>query len=97
MGKASRNRVVRSSTSVRRELIKETREPETPIDWPEGHVNVTLTGDDQMECVLVEIHGVKHYLHTTTARELEKVLHARIEEWNVASGGRLANAEGTGR
>lgn len=86
MGKASRNRAARNITAVRRELIKETWEPERPHNWPRGHVDVKLTGDDQLECILVEIHGVKHYLHTTTAKELEKMLHERVEEWQTIHG-----------
>ena len=77
MGKARRNRVVRGPV-----LITETREPATPHNWPEGHVRATLTGDEDNECILVEIHGVKHYLHSTTARELEKAIYVALYEWN---------------
>jgi hypothetical protein len=63
-------------------LIKETHEPEQPIIWPDGHVGVSLTSDDQGECIEVTIHGVRHYLHSTTARELTLMLSDRIEEWN---------------
>jgi hypothetical protein len=31
----------------------------------------------------VTIHGVKHYLHSTTARELSSMLSGRIAEWNA--------------
>ncbi len=43
---------------------------------------MTLTGDDQDECVAVTIHGVTHYLHSTTAAELQKALSERLREWN---------------
>jgi hypothetical protein len=61
---------------------KETHEPDEPIDWPRGHVRVELTGDDQEECITVWIHGRTHYLHSTTARELQKMLETRLAEWN---------------
>lgn len=66
-----------------------THEPAVPLNWPDGHVAVAMTGADQMECIEVTIHGVKHYLHSTTARELSDMLLARIDEWNE-----LAVAEG---
>jgi len=70
-------------------LVKETHEPPEPQNWPDGHVAVVLTGDDQGECIEVTIHGVRHYLHSSTSRELSNMLLARIEEWNVT-----AEAEG---
>lgn len=65
--------------------VQETHEPAVPRNWPEGHVAVTLTGDDQDECIEVTVHGVRHYLHSTTARELSNMLKARIEEWNAVA------------
>lgn len=53
-----------------------------PRNWPEGHVLVKLTGDDQGECIEVTIHGVPHYLHSTTARELQKMLSSNLATWN---------------
>lgn len=64
------------------ERITETHEPDVPVNWPEGHVGVALTEDDQDECIEVTIHGVRHYLHSSTAQELSRMLSARIEEWN---------------
>lgn len=61
----------------------ETREPAVPDNWPNGHVGVGLTGDDVSECFVVTIHGVRHYLHSTTAHELSKMLQAKISEWDV--------------
>lgn len=66
-----------------RVLVKETHEPQVPQNWPDGHVEVILTGDDEAECIEVTIHGVRHFLHSTTAREFSNMLIARIEEWNV--------------
>ncbi len=63
-------------------MIKKTHEPAIPQNWPDGHVAVALTGDDEDECIEVTIHGVKHYLHSTTARELSNMLASRIDEWN---------------
>jgi len=39
---------------------RETFEPDTPRNWPEGHVWVALTDDDIDECIAVTIHGVRH-------------------------------------
>ena len=79
MGKASRNKRGRTmAASV-------THEPEVPQNWPEGHVSVALTDADQGECVEVTVHGVKHYLHSTTARELSNMLVAKIDEWNATA------------
>lgn len=66
-----------------RVLVREAHEPPAPQNWPNGHVAVALTGDDKDECLEVTIHGVRHFLHATTARELSNMLIARIEEWNV--------------
>ena len=79
MGKASRTKRERSSR------VSETHEPEVPQNWPDGHVAVALTDDGQGECIEVTIHGTKHYLHSTTARELSNMLVARIDEWNLTA------------
>ena len=59
-----------------------THEPHKTINWPEGHVKVALTDDSKEECIAIIIHGYTHYLHSTTARELEKMLHATLTEYN---------------
>lgn len=59
-----------------------THEPEDPINWPDGHVDVQLTPKKDDECILITIHGVKHYLHSTTAYELYKKLETKITEWD---------------
>jgi hypothetical protein len=64
------------------QLIRVTHEPALPQNWPDGHVGAVMTGLDQAECIEVTIHGVKHYLHSTTARELSNMLLTRIDEWN---------------
>lgn len=64
--------------------INETREPLQPLPgWPKSHVRVDLTDDDEFECVLVTIHGVKHYVHASTARELQRMLEGRLKEYNA--------------
>lgn len=68
-----------------RKTPAETHEPAVPVNWPEGHVKVEMTGDDDLECITVTIHGVRHYLHATTARELELALHRKLDEWNAMS------------
>lgn len=85
MGKASRLKAERQEIKVIREPITVTHEPEVPLNWPDGHVGAALTGDDQGECIEVTIHGVRHYLHASTARELSNMLGSRIDEWNVTA------------
>jgi|1186.fasta_scaffold104701_1 hypothetical protein len=62
-------------------LVRETHELVQPQNWPEGHVAVTLTPDNIDECIEATIHDVNHYLHSTTARELTKMLEAKLVEW----------------
>jgi hypothetical protein len=70
----------------------ETHEPETPVNWPHGHVSVsrnsagnqdqmttgdvdvTLTDDTEIECIAIDLAGSRHFLHSTTARELSNML-----------------------
>jgi hypothetical protein len=68
-----------------RPLVTVTHEPEMPQNWPHGHVGVVLTEDTADECIEVTIHGIRHNLHSTTARELEKMLSSRIESWNLVA------------
>lgn len=67
----------------KRVVVRETHEPAVPINWTEGHVSVDLTADEVDECIEVSIHGVRHYLHSTTARELSNMLLKRLDEWNT--------------
>jgi len=78
---------------VRRIEVRETHEPETPQNWPEGHVSVALTRDEIGECIEVTIHGVKHYLHSTTVRELANMLTSRLDEWNTTMRGKPGHQE----
>lgn len=64
-------------------MTTETHEPAIPQNWPDGHVHVDLTDDSQHECLQITIHGVDHYLHASTARELSTMLLGRIEDYNV--------------
>lgn len=60
-----------------------THEPEVALSgWPDSHARVWLTGDDTAECIAIQIHGVTHYLHSTTAAALYKALGAQLREWN---------------
>lgn len=80
-----------AAKAVRREQRQATRptpivthEPEEALPgWPDSHAHVRLTGDDAVECVAIQIHGVTHYLHSTTAAELYKALGTRLREWNA--------------
>ena len=88
MGKAARLKAERAGTP----LPAETHEPTTPQNWPHGHVGVSITDPEADECIAVTVHGVKHYLHSTTARELTNMLAARLDEWN--EGARAQGAPG---
>ena len=44
-----------------------------------------LTDDKIGECIEVTIHGVKHYLHSSTARELTNMLTTKFDEWNATA------------
>lgn len=82
MGKVSRLKSERQQVKVIREPVTETHEPPMPQNWPNGHVEVALTDNDQDEYIEVTIHGVRHYLHSSTAQELNIMLSSRIDEWN---------------
>jgi hypothetical protein len=60
-----------------------THEPDEPIDWPDGHVRVELTGSEEDECIKVWVHGHTHFLHSTTARALQDKLVKALAEWNA--------------
>lgn len=78
MGKGSRLKAERVATP----LPAVTHEPSVARNWPQGHVDVTITDPDDDECIAVTIHGVRHYLHSTTARELSNMLETKLDEWN---------------
>ncbi|WP_413099061.1 hypothetical protein [Streptomyces sp. Inha503] len=63
--------------------VTETHEPDSPLPgWPRSHVDSELTDPDSDECVVVTIHGIRHYLHATTARELQAALGKTLVEYN---------------
>jgi hypothetical protein len=66
-----------------RKVPAETHEPLVPVNWPEGHVSAEITDDDDLECIVVTVHGVRHYLHSTTARELELAIKRKLDQWNA--------------
>lgn len=81
MGRQYRNAVEKRAADRKGH---ETREPDEPLPgWPQSHVAAELTDDDDFECVRVTIHGVQHYLHASTARELQKALGSRLDEYNA--------------
>lgn len=59
-----------------------THEPEIPVNWPIGHVSVSLSATEVDECVKVKIHDSIHFLHATTARELQKMLECALDDFN---------------
>lgn len=81
MGKASRLKAERAANPQAKRVFA-THEPEIPDNWPDGHVDVAITDPDDDECIEITIHGVKHYLHSTTARALSDKLIGRLDEWN---------------
>lgn len=69
-------------------VIPDTHEPDWPLPgWPDSHVDVQVTDIEEDECIAVTVHGVTHYLHSTTARELSNKLLGRLEEWNRSARG----------
>lgn len=80
MGKGSRVRQQRAGTPAR--TPAETHEPQVPQNWPDGHVAAEMTDDTQGECIVITIHGVRHFLHATTARELANTVTKTVDEWN---------------
>ncbi len=68
----------------------ETHEPAVPVNWPEGHVSSEFIEElDVDECICVTIHGVKHYLHATTARQLARSVTSTLNGWNHYAVGEL--------
>lgn len=75
---------VKPGKPSRERLIRETHEPAEPLPgWPASHVSAELTGDDEFECVRVTIHGVEHYVHASTARELQLMLTGTLDKYNA--------------
>ena len=75
----------KQSREANRTLKRETHEPKQPRNWPDGHVAVALTGSESEECFRLTVHGVEHYLHSSTTRELSNMLLVRLDEWNATA------------
>lgn len=73
-------------------LVRETHEPAASQNRPDGRVTVALTEAEEAECIEVTIHGLRHFLHPTTAPDPSNLLTGRIEEWNKIA--RAAGAPG---
>ena len=59
-----------------------TGEPAEPLPgWPASHVAAGLTPLMVDECVFVDVHGVRHLLHTSTAVELFVALGGALGAW----------------
>lgn len=59
-----------------------TYEPKVPLaDWPHSHVAARVTPPEIYECIEVEIHGRKHYLHSTTAAALAFKITQAVNAW----------------
>lgn len=82
MGKASRIKHQRAIAGVG-STLRATHEPIVPLaTWPQGHVDVAITDPEDDECIVITIHGVQHYLHSSTARALNDQLEDKLKEWN---------------
>lgn len=46
-------------------------------------MEVQLTGMDEEECIVVTIHDVRHYLHSTTAHALNRSLTEQLQDWDT--------------
>lgn len=59
-----------------------TGEPAEPLPgWPASHVVAGLTPPGVHECVFVEVQGVRHLLHSSTAVELFVALGGALGAW----------------
>ena len=71
--------------TIRKKSTKSgTHEPVNSLaGWPKSHVNVQLVLDTSVnECVLLTVHEQLHYLHATTARELQRMLEDELARYN---------------
>lgn len=59
-----------------------THEPVVAWKWPDGHVSAQLTGLEHEECVKVTVHGVDHFLHSSTAMALFVMLGDALDDYN---------------
>lgn len=64
--------------------VRETHEPDAPLSgWPRSHADSELTDPEADECVVVTVHGVQHYLHSTTAQALHASLGETLAQYNA--------------
>lgn len=71
-----------------------TGEPAEPLPgWPASHVAAGLTPLMVQECIFVDVHGVRHLLHTSTAVELFVVLGGALGAWGEQQAPRLAQVK----
>lgn len=82
MGEAKRRRESALGPKTGPQPEPVTHEPPEPVDWPRGHVRVALADPDEPECIRLWVHGHVHYLHATTARELERLLGKSLDAHN---------------
>ena len=84
MSGSSAKAVRRAARRAEQDVV--THEPDAPLkDWPESHVGVHLTGDDLDECIEIVIHGVTHYLHSSTAQALCSQLIVSLTTWEASA------------
>lgn len=71
-----------------------TGEPAEPLPgWPASHVAAGLTPPMVNECVFVDVHGVRHLLHTSTAVELFVALGGALGVWGEQQAPGLAQVK----
>lgn len=74
-----------------------THEPEVPVNWPEGHVEVVSVFDDPVsECLKIRIHDSEHYLHRTTALALARQLGDYFDQLSARDKAPLRMSMGLG-
>lgn len=71
-----------------------TGEPAEPLPgWPASHVAAGLTPPVVQECVFVDVQGVRHLLHTSTAVELFVALGGALGAWGEQQAPVLAQVQ----
>lgn len=57
-------------------------------------LSAALTGDEDLECLAVTIHGVRHYLHSGSALDLIVLLNATLVRWEAEGLASIAHTDG---
>lgn len=71
-----------------------TGEPAEPLPgWPASHVAAGLTPPMVGECIFVDVQGVRHLLHSSTAVELFVALGGALGAWGEQQAPVLAQAQ----